>query len=478
MKSRRLTSFIIIAFITLSTIAVSVNLSTGAPTWSSNVRLTNHLGPDYINILGGALALDSEGHIHVVSYYAGQIYHIYDNNSYINETVIAQAQSAGQGYDAAPTIFIDENDTIHVAYYSSDGNDYEIYYTHSTPTGGFITPVKVTDNTAADGFPKIVVDSEGVVHISYQLSEYVDIGGKDKPIRIVLRYVHSETGGGFTSPINITYPLLPDMSVGHDMVVDKNDNVHIAFMAFNGYNPLYNASDIVYTNESSSFSSFQIIDKTYQDFNPSIAVDDNLTVHLVFKGNGSIYDGNIHYQYLYYGNNSGGSFNASTISKITDISFSHSPRIAVSPNGTLNIAFYGWDKTWPQNYSRVMYMSGLNGSFSQKTFIPPQDQDQYLPSLAIGADNQVHIVYMNGDSSPGATSNIDLYYVTTSEYYPVGVPEPESQEMLFLVIGVAAAVNGVAVFAALFFKFRRLEKEVWKPKFGEDEDREPYETDT
>ena len=468
MKHRSLIIPLLLATLII-TLVTPFTLASPGPAWSPNIRLTNHNGVDSISVLGGALALDSDNRIHVVAYYGGQIYHIYDNNGYINETVIAQAPALGQGFDAAPTIFIDNEDVIHVAYYSSDGNDYEIYYTHSTPSGGFITPVKVTDNSVSDGFPKIAVDGNGTVHIVYQTTELISGSG---PTKSVLRYQHS-TSTGFTPPLNITCPAYPKYSVGQDILVDKNGIVHIAFMAVDGYNPLTDRTVIVYTNNTGGvFSSYEVIDKTYQDFNPSIAVDNNLTVHLVFKGNGSFYSNKIRYQDLYYVNKTSGSLNASNAIKISTVSFAHSPRIAVSPNNTLNIIFYGWNATWPTNYTKIMTVQGVNGSFSHESFIPSQELDQYLPSIAIDSNGDIHIVYMYGESSIGASGNIDLFYVTTSTYYPVGVPEPESQEFLFLIIGVIGIVAGVIVVVLLFKKFRSLEKQVWKPRLedeGEDD---------
>ncbi len=438
-----------------------------ALSWSPNIRLTNHGGQDTLSVLGGSLALDSENRIHVAAYYSGQIYHIYDNNGYVNETVIAQASGLEQGFDAAPSIAVDKDDVIHIAYYASDGADYEIYYTHSTSSGGFTTPVKVTDNNVNDGYPKLVVDGTGKVHILYQTSELVSESG---PTKITLRYVYSTSDTSFSSPVNITCPIYPGMSVNQDIKVDKNNNIHIAFMAVDGYNPLIDHTVIVYTNNTSgSFSKYEVVSQTYQDFSPSIDVDDNLTVHLVFKGNGSIYSGNIRYQDLYYVNTTAGSFNFSTPIKISTISFAHAPRIAVSPNQTLNIVFYGWNTTWPVNYTRVMYIKGVNGTFSTESIIPSQELDQYLPSLAIGSDNEIHIVYMHGDSILGGSGSVNLFYVTSSSYYPIGVPEPESFELLFLIIGISGIAAGVIIVLILFRKFRKLEREVWKPRLdGED----------
>ncbi|MEM2109148.1 MAG: hypothetical protein QW327_01490 [Candidatus Odinarchaeota archaeon] len=474
MKLKRLIPPILFTALIL-TLITPTTIASPEPSWSPNIRLTNHAGPDSISILGSAFALDSDNRIHAVAYYGGQIYHIYDNNGYINETVIAQVQAqpqASQEYDASPVIVIDNSGIMHVAYYSFDGNDYEIYYTHSTTTGGFITPVQITDNLVSDGYPKIAVDSGGVVHIIYQTAEL--IGGVG-PTKIVLRYQHS-TSTGFTAPVNITCPAYPNMAIGQDILVDKNDNVHITFVAVDGFNPLFNHTVIAYTNNTNgSFSNYDIVDKTYQDFNPSMAVDDNLTVHLVFKGNGSIYSGGIRYQYLYYVNNTGGVFNDSTAIKISSVSFAHSPRVALSPNNTLNIVFYGWNSTWPLNYTRVMYIQGVNGTFSQEYLIPGQELDQYLPSLRISTDNQIHIVYIYGDST---TRNTDIFYVTTSSYYPVGVPEPESQGFLFLIIGVIGIVAGVIIVVLLFKKFKSLEKQVWKPRLEDEGEDDKIKGDT
>ncbi len=466
MKFKFTTLFLTLTLIFIISTPFSLAASSDI-SWSPNIRLTNHGGQDTLSVLGGALALDSENRIHVVAYYSGQIYHIYDNHGYINETVVAQVAGLEKGFDAAPSIAIDKDDVIHIAYYASDGHDYEIYYTHSTSTGGFTTPVKVTDNNVNDGYPKIAVDGTGKVHILYQTSELVTKSG---PTKITLRYVQSKPGGGFTAPVNITYPVYPEMSVNQDIKIDKNNNVHIAFMAVDGYNPLTNHTVIVYTNNTSgSFSIYEVIDQTYQDFSPSIAVDDNLTVHLVFKGNGSVYSGGVRYQDLYYVNNTGGSFNTSTPVKISTVSFAHSPRIAISPNKTLNIVFYGWNCTWSENHTKVMYIKGVNGTFSTESLIPSQDLDQYLPSLAIDSDNEIHIVYMYGDLSAGAAGNVNLFYVTTASYYPIGVPEPESPTLIFLAIGIGGIAAGVIIVIVLFKRFKRLEKEVWKPRLEDDD---------
>jgi hypothetical protein len=88
--------------------------------------------------------------------------------------------------------------------------------------------------------------------------------------------------------------------------------------------------------------------------------------------------------------------------------------------------------------------------------------------MTVGSDNEIHIVYMYGDSSLKASGNINIFYVTTSSYYPVGVPEPESPALLFLAIGIGGLIAGITIVLILFRKYKRLEKEVWKPRLEED----------
>ncbi|MHA1409880.1 MAG: hypothetical protein ACTSQY_06185 [Candidatus Odinarchaeia archaeon] len=428
------------------------------PTWSEAVRLTNHPGEEEINSLGGSIAVDSNNRIHIVYYYGGNIYHLYDNQGYINETIVAQATGFTNHpeYMASPVIGIDKTDTIHILYYSSDGKDYEIYYTHSKPDGSFTEPQQITDNDVGDIFPQLAIDENNVLHVVYQVSELVpDPGTGLNKIIITLKYINSTGPSGFTAPISIIKPSFADVIIEHKIALDKDNKLHVVYSASKEF--LGEPYTIVYTNNSAgSFTGYDLINQTDRNRAPTIAATSNNTIFIGFWGSsqGSIY------QDLYLANNSAGSFNNSIPEIISTVTFVQGPELLIMTNNTLNFVFYGYNETWQSDTIRLLYLTNRTGSYNNEAIIVTQELDQIKPNTILDSNNNIHIVYVYGDDENG----VDLYYATTSNYYPTGVGPLPDPTLTYILIGSGIGVVVLIVVVFIYKKFLAAEKELWEPK--------------
>jgi hypothetical protein len=442
---------ILIASISLLTVILLTlaPVTSASLSWNGPVRLTNHGGSDHLNTEGGGLALDNESRIHVVSYYGGQLYHIYDNQGWINESVVTSVTGVGghTTFRAAPSIAIDSTGVIHIVYYSSDGNDYEIYYTHSTAGGGFSSPMKLTDNTVADDFPQMVIDSLDRIHVVYQTG----IIDENDTITISLKYIHSTGFETFSAPENIPQPYNVTVSYEQSIAVDSNNVLHIAFQG--NYDLLDIDYEIYYMNNSlGSFSAYDLIDVVNISISPSITIGPNDIAHIVFRG--------YLYEEIYYANNSLGSFNLSTPVKISTLPYVLNPRIFVLDNYSLYIFLYGNNGT-AEDFINLYYVTNVTGSFSNETKIYNEAHDQVNHHIVIDSDENIHIVYISGE-----INNEDIYYLTTSGYYPVGVGNPFDPTFVLIIIGVVGAIIAIVLIVVIYLRYRKTEKEIWEPRIS------------
>ncbi|MHA1753997.1 MAG: hypothetical protein ACTSYR_00555, partial [Candidatus Odinarchaeia archaeon] len=249
------------------------------------------------------------------------------------------------------------------------------------------------------------------------------------------------------------------VAASQDLDVDSNGVVHLVYQASDNILGCYS---IIYMNNSAgSFTQFELINQTDYDLSPSIKIDKNDNVHIVFRGKRESVE-SITYFDIFYVNNSVTSFNSSTPIKVSTVTTALSPRIMISNNYTVNLVYYGWDESLPEDNLKLYYTSNSTGSFEQETALPYQGYGQ-CPAAVIDNSDNIHVVYMSGE-----TGDEDIYYITTSSYYPVGVGEPPDPTWIFMTLGIVGGGIGLAIFVVLYRKFKAIEREVWKPDLGDE----------
>ncbi|MHA1409636.1 MAG: hypothetical protein ACTSQY_04900 [Candidatus Odinarchaeia archaeon] len=445
----------LLSFTFLLSFLIVTPVSMAATTWNGPIRLTNHLWDDYISRTGGSVAVDNQGRIHAVIYYDRNIYYIYDNNGYINETLVTTITNDpdnNRNY-IAPVIAVDSNGLAHIVYYSYDGTDFEIYYVHSKPDGGFTDPIQLTYNTVADDYPQIVIDHNDVVHIVYQ------VGIKSETtqnIEIELKYINSTDYTTFSPPQTVIMPAYADVGFSQRLAVDSKNIVHLVYQASPKLLPV-NYSIIYANNSNGSFDHFEQINVSIADFEPQIAIGPNDSVHIAFLANIS--------QSLMYVNNSLGNFNISTPVKISSLPYMESPRLMVDNTSTVHFVMVGNSTT--SSVLNLYYTNNATGSFTTETLIHSSELEQSFTNTVMDNNGSIHLIYLEGEFG-----DRDVYYLTTSSYYPVGVGPPFDPTFIIVIIGVIAAGVAVAAIILVYRKFTAAERELWSPDIEDEGKRE------
>ena len=391
------------------------------------------------------IKIDNHGNVHIVYNKEWQIYDIFNNSGYFNETAFPGIRGSSPSFD------IDSEGKIHLSYYIQSETGYaDIYYYKE----GDSSSIKITSGDGVYFNPSIAVDSNGYVHIAFM--ETVE-QGDNKYFRILYT---DNVGGTFKTPVELNYTNY--INFGHpSIVVDANGVSHIVC-----YSRDNSGVYIVYANYSSGVLSQPIkVNSTLVSANisapiPDLTVDGNNNIHIVFSAadldhysNGNP---NFNYTAVYYVNYSNGVF--STPIKVSgNVEITSHPSIALDTNGVIHIVFAGHPRTELLDYD-IFYVDNSTGSFSSPLKIFDTEHTDYLPHIEVDSHGFSHIVFYETLNDLSASK---LYYLTNSPYPPHeinrGMPV-----WLWIVIGVAigAGVIGLAIFG--WKKYKQLEKELEK----------------
>jgi len=277
--------------------------------------------PDYNDVLGTpinvsnmpgvdlkpCIAVDNNGHVHIAWWNHRNNYYYANNSSgsFVTQTV------AYSRYGHGMSLALDSTNTPHIAWggYCTNG----IHYT----SGDFSNEITLPGTGSDDGTPVIGVDSRDNVHIIWE--RYYT----------ALHYTNN-VSGTFADPTYMGGNIVP-ADTPPNMEFDSGDHIHIAFTK--SFDPPQR--DVMYGNNvSGSFSFTRMTNTSGSEIHPSVAIDANDKVHLVWQ---SWTD-----ETLLYTNNLSGSF---------------APSIQIAANAH-------WDSSYRGNADRIigLHSSGLIGT--------------------------------------------------------------------------------------------------------------------
>jgi len=419
--------------------------------WSA--VLVNDVSPSNIRSNGITLVntpikLDSSGNVHIVYNKDWQIYHVFNNSGYFNETAY------GNVLGATPSFDIDNSGTLHIAYYiQSEFGDSDIYYYKEGSS-----PIKVT-NGGVHSLPSIAVDSNGYAHIVFFTTVKVTIDDKEVS-RFRVMYTNN-IGGSFMTPIELNYTGYSNLAYP-SIVIDKNDVPHIICY---GQNSTTGYVYTVYSNYSSGVLSTPIkvnetlVSPTISAPIPDITVDDNNVLHIVCPAADLDHytDGNPDFNYtaIYYLNYSNGVF--STPVKVSSgIDSASHPSIAVDKNSFVHIAFSGRNSTWDEADLDIFYTDNTGGNFSSIIRVFNSEHSDFFPHIEVDDNGYSHIVFYQ---TLNDLSLSKVYYLTDSPYAPYPI-ERGSPLWIWVAIGVGVGGAVVALGILGWKKYKQLEKEL------------------
>ncbi len=143
------------------------------------------------------LAIDKDNNVHIVTYSSDDVliagtdidifYKKYDYSTKTwNDLELVSTESTA--HSQRPYIAVDDENTAHVVWYDTtnilgSGADADIFYKQRTSSGWGAVEIVSTESTDSSYLPSMVVDSNGVIHVSWEDStDYLGCGNLDSDI--------------------------------------------------------------------------------------------------------------------------------------------------------------------------------------------------------------------------------------------------------------------------------------------------------
>jgi len=352
------------------------------------------------------------------------------------------------GNSYSPSIMMDEDMALHVVWHDETdglwGEDKEIMYVnYSTQTGWSNATVisdgriEITDNYGQSEFSEIAIDDNNIIHVVWEDSSN-GIWGTDREIM----YAKYSTQIGWS---NIT--IISDgynarfwndgQSSNPKIAIDGNNHIHVVWSDYT--DGVWGTDiEIMYVNytDTNGWSNVSVISDGFEgdywnnrtSINPSIVIDGNNTVHVVWEDDTYGVWG-VDTEIMYVNRTATGSWsNATVISDGFEGSYwnnddSEIPTIAVDSSNTLHVV---WEDAsngeWTYNAldTEIFYVNytAING-WSNVSVISDGYQGSHWnngpsnrPSIATDENNNAHVVW--DDFHGGGVSKTQIWYVNYS----------------------------------------------------------------
>lgn len=230
-------------------------------------------------------------------------------------------------------------------------------------------------------YSSLAIDSSNNVHVVWQGTSGASTTYEQ------IRY-SKYSGGSWSPPINLTSG--SRNQAGQGIVVDSSDNLHVIW--FGGVSSsIYQIRYVKYSGGSWS-SITNLTSSSYYQANPYIAVDASNNLHVVWHG--GVTSSTYQIRYREY---SGSSW--SPITNLTSDSYSQNvPSIAVDSGNNLHVVWSGPSSASP-SYNQIRYAKYSGGSWTSPIDLTSDSNTQYVLSIAVDSNNNVHIIWYGGVTS-------------------------------------------------------------------------------
>jgi len=327
-------------------------------------------------------------------------------------TVKTGATSDSTSYNSQRKLARTSNGTLWCVYHRSDGSYLQIYAAYSTDDGESWTEEQVTNASDNQYCPSIAIDSNDNVHVVWYGRGW---GSNTSKYNIQYR---KRTSSGWQTQESVT-------DKGEDqyypsIVIDSNDDIHVVWEG-KGWGTFSETVNIRYRKRTSSGwqDHEAVTDKSDHQYRPAIAIDSNDNVHVVWEGKG-------------WGTNPGNqnirhrkrtSETWMTPDPVTDVSSDqYSPSIAIDSNDDIHVVWYGYGwGTQPDDYN-IKYRKKTSLGWQSIESITDKSTGQYHPSIAIDSDDVIHVVWYG----LGWGTNTSYYNIIYRKRTPSGWQSPLS----------------------------------------------------
>jgi BNR repeat-like domain len=356
--------------------------------WTTAKRITWTSGAS----IDPVIALDSQGHIHVVWYDDtpgnGEIYYKKSTDGGTTWTgskrlTWTSASSAGAA------LAIDSSDNLYLAWQDLTPGNFEIYCKKSTDGGNTWTGnQRITWNQGGSYQPALAVDSSGYIHLLWSDAT---------PGNCEIYYKKSTDGGAsWSASKRLTWTAT--WSGGLAIAVDSADKLHAFWYDYAPGN-----SELYYTKSTDGGSTWKAGQRltwtSGSSYYPAVAVDSSGIISLAWDDNTP---GN--YEIYYKKSTDGGTTWTAGRRLAWPPSDCTAPAIAADSFGNPLVV---WPNSAPGKYDLYYSKStdgGATWATSKRLTWTPGDSSG--PAMVIDTGNTVHIVW--DDYTPG---NYEIYYL-------------------------------------------------------------------
>jgi len=304
------------------------------------------------------------------------------------------------------------NGDLWCTYHRSDGTAVQIYCAYSTDGGQTWTEEQVTNNLFGgygQWYPAIAIDSADNIHVVW----YGDGWGTDTwnlNIQYRKRTTSWQTQEAVTTDVtnDQIYP---------SIAIDSSNNVHVVWLGY-GWGTNTNYANLQYRKRTTVWQDQEAItDMNDEQSFPSIAIDSSNNVHVIWFGRGwGTYTNRWNIQYRKR------TTSWQTQEAVTDKNgWQWEPSIAIDSNNNVHVVWYGGET--PSSIGNIQYRKRTT-SWQTQEAVTDKNAEQYCPSIAIDVSNNVHVVWDGyGWGVNTSSDNIQYREKTTSWQTQVGITD-------------------------------------------------------
>ena len=307
---------------------------------------------------------------------------------YITNSGIASHSTA---YNNKTSLVRRANNELWQVYHRNNGGAYQIYAAYSSDEGKNWTEEQITFQTGNNNQynPAIAIDHSDNIHLVWRGQ-----GWEGNPDYYNIQY-RRKTADGWKEQEAVTY-------INYDqyypsMVVDDSNNVYIVWSG-NGWGQNLDYQNIQYRKRTADgwLEQEAITDKNKGQEFPAIAVDNSDNIHIVWRGQG--WGGNPDYYNIQYRQKTEDGWQEQEAITNTNRHDQYSPSIVVDNDNNVHIVWNGsgWGENINNkniNVNNIQYRKKTADDWLEQESVTDKGVHQYYPFIAIDNSDNIHIVW-------------------------------------------------------------------------------------
>ncbi|MBY9006217.1 MAG: winged helix-turn-helix transcriptional regulator [Candidatus Lokiarchaeota archaeon] len=468
--------------------------------WNNGTGIPLNLNPNF-----GApdMAIDNSGTIHIVwvdetiGLWGGgdsdfEIMYAFspDGVVWTNATVISDDWTRwNNGWSYNPSIAVDNSGRTHIVWvdktiglWGGGESDFEIMYTSSSDGVVWTNATVISDgyngtywNNGNCQEPSIIVDNSGTIHVVWADETEGEWGGGTSDSEIM--YISSSDGVIWSNVTIISDDNShwnDEISLNPSIVADTNNTTHVIWE--DETDGIWgNEIEIMYTSSADGivWSNATVISDgyngTYWDGNWSyrskIAISKFNNLYAIWC---NVPGGYGQYVDIKYSSNLGSGWSNATIIADTvamwNSSISNGPDIAVDSNETIHVVWDVLDDGSSLDYLEIVYSSNSSDGWTTPKVISDNEENwndgaSFFPSIAIGINNSVHIIWEDETDGIWGTDR-EVMFVSINKLDPRYPPGNKFPIFLITVlsVGLPILIASITVISHTIYKQEYINK--------------------